>query len=284
MRRRWTTALLAVAALVALACEEGGGIGEPDPSAPATPRGDLPSSIAALGDSVTAGFGTCLALVKCHRNSWSTGGSIRVDSHYRRLKAANPAIEDRAYNYAVPGARASGLAAQAASAVRSKVEYVTVLIGANDACQARVEDMTAVTDFRRGVDVALAALKKGLPKARVLVVSIPDLNRLWEIGHTNERAVRAWSEGICPALLANATSTASADVSRRSAVAKRVDAYNGQLAAACKAYGKRCTWDNGAVHKVRFTLDMVNRIDYFHPDTDGQKKLAAVTYPRRFSA
>jgi hypothetical protein len=116
----------------------------------------------------------------------------------------------------------------------------------------------------------------------VLVASVPDLNRLWEIGHTEERAVRAWNKGICQSLLANPTSTASADVSRRSAVAKRVDAYNSQLAAACRAYGSRCLHDGGAVHEVRFSLDMINRVDWFHPDTDGQRKLAEVTYPRRF--
>jgi lysophospholipase L1-like esterase len=271
-----------VAALVALACKEGGASADPEPSSGSTPRGDLPSSMAALGDSVTSGFGTCLALVKCHRNSWSTGESARVDSHYRRIKDDNSAIDGRGYNYSVPGARASGLTAQARQAVQSKVEYVTVLIGANDACRAMVGDMTPVESFRSSVDEALAVLKKGLPKARVLVVSVPDLNRLWEIGHADKSAVKAWSNGICPALLANPTSTAKADADRRAAVGKRVDAYNSQLAAACKAYGKRCVYDGGAVHKVRFTLDMLNRLDYFHPDTEGQHKLAEVTFGRAF--
>jgi lysophospholipase L1-like esterase len=281
MRRRWTTALLALAALTALACEEGA-VGAPEPST--SPRGDLPSSMAALGDSITSGFGACITVVSCQRYSWSTGSSSQVDSHYRRLRETNKAIDDRAFNYSVPGARVSGLPAQAASAVKAKAEYVTVLIGANDACRGRVEDMTSVADFRRELDRALATLRKGLPKARVMVASVPDLNRLWEIGHTEERAVRAWNQGICPALLANPTSTASADASRRSAVAKRVDAYNGQLAAACRAYGSRCGYDGGAVHKVRFTLDMINRADWFHPDADGQRKLADVTYPRRFTS
>jgi lysophospholipase L1-like esterase len=272
-----------VAALVALACKEGGASADPDPPSGSTPpRGDLPSSMAALGDSVTSGFGTCLTLVKCHRNSWSTGDSARVDSHYRRIKRDNEAIDDRAFNYSVPGARASGLTAQARQAVQSKVEYVTVLIGANDACRATVADMTPVASFRSSVDEALAVLKKGLPKARVLVVSIPDLNRLWQIGHQDEGAVKAWRKGVCPALLANATSTAKADADRRAAVGKRVDGYNSQLAAACKAYGKRCVYDGGAVHKFRFTLDMLNRLDYFHPDTEGQHKLAEVTFGRAF--
>lgn len=280
MRRRWTTALLALAALTALACEEGGAAGGPKPST--SPRGNLPSSMAALGDSITSGFAACVTIVSCGRYSWSTGSSSQVDSHYRRIREGNDAIDDRAYNYSDPGARVSALPAQAASAVKAKAAYVTVLIGANDACRDRVQDMTSVTAFRRDLDRTLATLKDGLPKSLVLVASVPDLNRLWEIGHTEERAVRAWNKGICQSLLANPTSMASADVSRRSAVAKRVDAYNSQLAAACKAYGSRCLHDGGAVHKVRFSLDMINRVDWFHPDTDGQRKLAEVTYPRRF--
>jgi lysophospholipase L1-like esterase len=282
MRRRWPTLLLALAAIAALACEEGGSAGRP----PATgkPASDLPSSMAALGDSITTGFGACITMVHCERQSWSTGTSLQVKSHYRRLRADNRAIDDRNHNYAQNGAVVADLPAQAKRAVGAKVEYVTVLIGANDVCQPRVDLMTPVADFRHDLDIALRSLKKGLPKARVLVVSIPDLNRLWEVGHTEERAVRAWARGTCPALLANPKSTAQPDASRRAAVAKRVDAYNAQLAAACKAYGKLCTYDGGAAHRVRFDLDMVNRLDWFHPDSEGQKKLAEVTYPRRFAA
>lgn len=234
--------------------------------------------MAALGDSITTGFGTCLVLSNCQRNSWSSGDGLRVDSHYRRLLEANPAIRGNGHNQAAAGARARQLPEQATAAVNAKADYVTVLIGANDACRGRIEDMTEVTDFRSEVDRALAVLKQGRPKARVLVVSIPDLYRLWEIGHPEAQVVRVWDRGICPALLANPTSTADADTSRRSLFRARIDAYNKQLVAACKAYGSRCRSDGGAVHRVRFSVDMLNRLDYFHPDVDGQNKLAEVTW------
>lgn len=234
--------------------------------------------MAAIGDSISAGFGTCLSLSNCSRNSWSTGDGLRVDSHYRRLLEANPAIRGNGHNQAVVGARARELPDQATAAVRANVDYVTVLIGPNDACRGRIEEMTDVTDFRAEVDQALAVLKQGRPKARVLVLSIPDLYRLWEIGHSEAQVVRAWNRGICPALLANPTSTAADDVSRRSLFRARIDAYNKELAAACRAYGSRCRHDGGAVHRVQFSLDMLNRLDYFHPDVDGQNKLAEVTW------
>src|SRR3712207_9326313 len=95
------------------------------------------------------------------------------------------------------------------------------------------------------------------------------------------RAVRAWSRGLCPSLLADPTSGADADAERRRAVRDRVDDYNRQLRAACRAYGDRCRYDGGAAHRVRFTLAMVSRLDYFHPSVDGQDRLAEATWPRR---
>ncbi|MBF9128724.1 SGNH/GDSL hydrolase family protein [Plantactinospora sp. S1510] len=278
MSRRWTAAVTAVLAAFALACDgaQGGG-NQPDPPAQ-PPRPGLPTSMAALGDSITAGFGSCLTLAACQRNSWSTGDGARVESLYRRLREVNPAIRGKVHNESAGGARVAGLADQARDAVRAKVGYVTVLIGANDACRGGIDDMTSVSAFRKSLDSGLAALKKGLPKAQVLVVSIPDLYRLWEVGHTNDRAVRVWRDRVCPALLANAASTAPADRTRRSTFRARIDAYNQQLAAACRAYGSRCRYDGGAVHRVRFGLDLVNQLDYFHPNVAGQNKLAEVTW------
>ena len=280
--RRWHVIGLAVLAALALACQ-GTGVARPAPSSGTTSTAGWPSSMAALGDSITAGFGSCFALVACARLSWSTGDDTSVDSHYRRIRDVNAKIRDHAHNYAEPGARTADLNDQARSAVAAKAQYVTVLIGANDACARQLRDMTPVRTFRGQLDTALRTLKKGLPKSRVLVVSIPDLYRLWQLGHGNEQAVRAWNLGICPSLLANPTSTAAADERRRRQVADRIDAYDRQLADACRAYGKRCRWDGGEVHGVRFSLDLVNHLDYFHPSSEGQATLARVTWPGRIT-
>ncbi|MEV4708794.1 GDSL-type esterase/lipase family protein [Actinoplanes sp. NPDC049316] len=280
LRRRHTIALAVLSAL-ALACD--GAAADPAATGRPEPVSGLPSTMAALGDSITAGFGSCAVFVACSRNSWSTGGSDDVDSHYRRLRTANPKIKGQARNFAVPGALAADLPAQAYAAVDARAQYVTVLIGANDACADDVAGMTSVRAFRGHVDKALSILRKGLPKARVLVVSVPDIRRLWRLGHDEPAAVRAWRHGVCPSLLANPTSTAAADEQRRDRVAGRIDAYNDELARACEAYGGHCRWDGGAVHRVRFSLDLVNKGDYFHPNVAGQNRLADATYPVRFS-
>ncbi|MEH0983544.1 GDSL-type esterase/lipase family protein [Micromonospora sp. CPCC 205556] len=276
MPRRWVAAVACLLALAALACEQGDGPA-PRPSGGQTPPG-LPDTMAALGDSITTGFGSCLVLTSCARNSWSTGDGIRVDSHYRRLLDRGAALRGRGHNHAAPGARAAALAGQARAAVRDRADYVTILIGANDACREDADRMTPVATFRGQVDRALRVLREGRPAARVLVVSVPDLYRLWEVGHTDSRAVRAWRAGICPALLAAPTSTAPADRARRAAFRQRVRAYNAELVAACRAYGSRCRHDGGAVHRARFTLDDLNRLDWFHPNVAGQNRIADATF------
>ena len=284
----WVVAVLIVALLAANGSADvappAGADGVAPPAAGKRIAG-LPSSMTALGDSVTAGVGTCVPTdlgLGCEAYSWSTGTAPEVNSHYRRILAHNPAIAGRAYNLAEHGAHAADLPAQAQAAVRLKAQYVTILIGANDACARNPDDMTPVDDFRYFIDLALDALRTGLPKARVLIVSIPNLYRLWEVGHRLLLTRFVWLLGECPSLLDRPTSMAPADKRRRSRVANQVKRYNKELAEACRRYGDRCRWDGGEVYRTRFSLEHVNFFDRFHPSITGQRRLAAVTYPGRF--
>jgi lysophospholipase L1-like esterase len=293
VNRRIAAVVAVVLALVALACKGegadtgGGSVRSGRTPADRTPaakvRTDLPSSMVALGDSITVGFGACLGLGPCLRNSWATGDGTLVDSHYQRILAGNPAIKGNAHNLATSGATVDDLPGQAAAAVGNRPDYVTILIGANDACQPHIGDMTSRNDFQAQFSAALHTLRAGLPKARVLVVSIPDVYHVWEVAHTKRIAQDVWGLGVCQSLLANPTSTASADVARRQQFKDRVDAYDSVMAAACKDYGSRCRYDNGAAHSVAFTIDELNSLDYFHPDDLGQDHLAKVTYPDTFT-
>jgi len=278
MSRRWALLTLSLLALLALACESPGRGPDSDPDEAMPPVKGYPSSMVALGDSLTAAYGSCLAPTSCPRNSWATGGGTRVDSHYRRILKANPAIREHARNLARPGARVRDLPGQATAAAARKADYVTILVGGNDACRG---EMTSVASFRAEFDAALASIRKDLPNARVLVVSIPDIYRVWELGHTNKVAVGVWKSGICPNLLSNPTSTATADVARRTAFRSRITAYNGQIRAACAEYGHRCRYDN--VANLAFTFTMLSAIDFFHPNAAGQEALADQTYPGSFT-
>jgi lysophospholipase L1-like esterase len=206
-----------------------------------------------------------------------------VNSHYLRIRAVNPQLDGRNYNEARTGAKAADLPGQASAAVSRGAQYVTVLIGANDACTGSEATMTPVATFRGHIDNALGRLKTGLPAAGVMVISIPDLRRLWDVGRVSSSARAAWSLfGICQSMLANPTSTAQPDVDRRARVRQRVIDYNTQLAQACAAYGPNCRFDGNAVFGYPFVLSQVSTWDYFHPNTTGQTVLASITYAAGF--
>jgi lysophospholipase L1-like esterase len=267
--------------LTALAVLIGSVVVVPVPAA-ADP-GPPPGSMSSLGDSITRGFNACGWYVDCTSRSFSTGDNSAVNAHYLRIRAVNPAINGRNYNDSQTGADSADLLGQANSAVSRGVGYVTVLIGANDACTGSESSMTPVGTFRANIDAGLNRLRSGLPGARVYVISVPDIQRLWSVGRGSGSARTAWSLfGICQSMLANPTSNAQADVDRRNRVRQRVVDYNTQLAAACAAYGANCTFDNNAVFNYPFALDQLSGWDYFHPNATGQQVLANVTYAAGF--
>lgn len=245
--------------------------------------GPAPASMASMGDSITRGFNACGWYVDCTSRSFSTGNDAEVNSHYLRIRAVNSAINGRNHNAARTGAKSADMVGQANTVVSQGVQYVTILIGANDVCTSSESSMTAVSTFRSNIDAALARLKSGLPNARIFVISIPDIHRLWSVGRSSLAARTAWGLfGICQSMLANPTSNAQADVDRRNRVRQRVIDYNGQLAAACTAYGPNCKFDGNAVFNYPFVLDQLSGWDYFHPNTSGQAVLARVSYAAGF--
>jgi lysophospholipase L1-like esterase len=236
--------------------------------------------MAALGDSITRAFAACGGGGDCVETSWATGTAEHVNSHAQRL-----GIDDSAsrHNLAVSGARVAGLASQVDAAVRARPDYVTVLIGANDACAADEAEMTSIEEYTRAFDVALDELVDGLPEARILVLSVPDLARLWEVGKDRPDVRRIWeSSGVCPSMLADPTDTSTGAQARRDQVTARLQAYNAAMAAACARHAPQCRDDGNAVFDYRFDLDDVSRVDYWHPSGRGQATLARVAWNAGF--
>lgn len=249
----------------------------------AADAGPPPNSMASMGDSITRGFNACGWYIDCTSRSFSTGDYSTVNSHYLRIRSVNSTINGRNYNDARSGAKSADMYGQAGSAVSQGVGYVTMLIGANDACTSSESTMTPVSTYRANIDSALNRLKSGLPNAKIYLVSVPDIHRLWYVGKNSGGALTAWSVfGICQSMLANPTSTAQADVDRRTRVRQRVIDFNAQLAQACAAYGANCAYDNNAVFNYPFALNQLSTWDYFHPNTSGQQVLASASYAAGF--
>jgi lysophospholipase L1-like esterase len=274
MRRPTHTALVAALVAVLLALTTAA----PAVAARKAPPGQTsyPSSMASLGDSITRGFNAAGWFADWPDRSWSTGSHSAVNSHYSRLLAHNKKL--KAYNNARSGAKMGELPTQASSTVSQGAEYVTILMGANDACTSTEAQMTPVADFTAQFRTAMDTLAAQSSQPKVLVASIPDLYRLYLVGKDSSSARSAWSAyNICQSMLANPLSTDQADEDRRARVRQRVIEFNSALAEVCGTYAF-CKFDGDAVFGYPFTLDQLSTWDYFHPNTTGQAVLAEVTY------
>lgn len=243
----------------------------------------VPASMAALGDSVTRAYNTNGWYQDAPQNSWATGDDPGIKSQYQRILVKNPKIQGKSYNDAKTGAKSDALVGQAQSAVSQQADYVTILMGANDACTDSESAMTPVDQFGQRVTDALNTLQRGRPGVRVFIASIPDLGKLYDAGKGHLSARAAWSLlGVCKSMLAHPDSNNTADQQRRSRVRERVIAYNKKLDEACRAANHAasgsCRFDGNAVFNANVTVDELSRWDYFHPNVAGQKQLADVTY------
>lgn len=253
------------AALTAAALFFGGTAAEASTAPP------LPHSMAAIGDSISQASTTCWLLYACPQNSWSTGWSSAVDSQASRLRAQGARL--LAFDDAVPGATSADMAQQAGWAVDEHAQYVTVEVGANDACASTVAGMTPVATYRQNVQDALRTLAGSPEHPQIFVASIPNLQQLWTVEHTNPRAQLAWSLlGECNDVLARTATDAD-----RAAVQTQIGLYDSALSQVCAAT-PNCRYDGGAVTNAPFTSADISTVDYFHPSLAGQHELAAVTW------
>jgi lysophospholipase L1-like esterase len=236
----------------------------------------LPSSIAAIGDSITQAYDVCCYYGNHPGNSWSTGSAWwdGINSHYERILALKPTISGQNYNDAVSGARMVDAPGQAADAVSQRARYVTILMGANDVCKSSISGMTSVDTYRAQFHQTLETLEAGLPSsAHIFVSSIPNIYRLWQLFHDSYTARSVWSiANICQSMLSS-TNTES----DRQFVLAREKAFNDVLAQECGTHAN-CRFDGYAVFNYAFTTSQVSKLDYFHPSLSGQAALAAVTW------
>jgi len=251
----------------------------PPPSPSPTPTTPPTIVVAALGDSITQAMMTCSGLTTCSANSWATGTNTAVQSIATRLNATTR------YNNAVSGVKADALLGQAQAAVTQGAQYVTIEIGANDACTPTVGTMTPVGlvadpnptptpgTFATSIKAGLAALAASPAQPVILIASIPNLKTLWSINYLNYSARFTWSVlGICQSMLANPSVATGPDDARRNTVQAQVTAYNTVLQQAC-AITPKCRFDS-TIAGIPFVAADISTRDYFHPSIAGQTKLA----------
>ena len=288
MRRLVSTAAVTAALLLACAaCTV-----PPDAQPPVAPTGSAPTAdaaaptpaptgppttVAVLGDSLSRGFNACAHYGDCPSVSWAGGSDDRIDSLATRIgQLTDGPVTVK--SFAKSGATVADLRRQVASAVATRPDLITLLIGANDVCRATLDEMTPTATYSAAITSALQEISLYAPNAVVLVASVPDVTGLVEVAGKDPTAQFLWrSAGGCATALADPESATFDSADRRRQVDARLDEYDTVLAGACIAL-PRCVYDGGALHAYRPDLDQLSALDRFHPSVQGLKELARVEW------
>jgi lysophospholipase L1-like esterase len=241
-----------------------------DPPAPTPARPGKPTSVAAVGDSITQSTGTGRLSAENPKNNWATGWE--VSSVAARLGVPT----NKRYNLSANGDRMSDFAPQinngksggsgSVPPLPADTGLVLVELGGNDLCKDTVADMTSTATYRSQFRAGLAAVANRAPDALIQVMSVPDIYNLWYIRGAPQNSTyhpepesgqasgingaRFYWDGLtavgvkfpCQSLLTNPDSYSQGDRDRRAAVRARNKEYNAILADEC---GKvlRCRYD-----------------------------------------
>jgi lysophospholipase L1-like esterase len=232
-----------------------------------------PNSMASTGDSITRAYDAVCCFSDSPQYSWSTGTGSQVNSQYRRLLSLNPTISGHVFNDAKTGAKMADLDGQLVTVAAQKVDYVTVLMGANDLCTSNAASMTPTTTFADQFRTALNKFFQASPNTKMQLLSIPNIYQLYTTGKYSPSARNAWSFfGICQSMLRSSNTEAD-----RQLVVARESADNQALAAECGRFAN-CLWDGYASFNFAFPLSDLSTIDYFHPNIAGQNDAARISW------
>jgi lysophospholipase L1-like esterase len=257
----------AATALVALVAVSG--------ASPSRDNDGPPTSIAALGDSITTA--ACADGVSCTdtpADSWSTGTNPAVDSHLLRLRAI---LKNRlpvdAMNFASNSfVTMADVPTQAMQARRALAGYVTIEIGENDLCAG-----TPIPTFRAELKHGLAVLTGGAYAKRIppkiLLLSIENLAAHWRVLHADPVARKAFESGAgLDCGLGSAVSRA-----RLAQVEARARALNAVEAEVCSSI-PYCLYDGGTYFNLPLHARYFSPADYQHLSLAGQRALAAAEW------
>ena len=171
------------------------------------------------------------------------------------------------FNDAVNGARMDDIFGQAQIAISQSPEYITILMGGNDACRPSLAEMTDPAVYENYFRQAMENLTAELPDTKIIVVALPDIYQLYDVGIAKGCSWLWPIAGICRAL----TGSNAAD---RLIFRQRVIEYNQILQNVTLEYGQLYA---PSIFDLQFTTSDI-AWDCFHPSIDGQMKIAEVSW------
>jgi len=231
-----------------------------------------PNSMATIGDSISRGALADDSLDDDQpEHVWSTGydAGDACYSHYERILAANSGISGNNLNNAWNGAQSDDLLAQSNTTVSQAVQYVTIEMGGNDVCGDSTAEMTTTATWQYRWNEAIDVLQAGLPGADILVCSVVNVRRVYDVGRYDLGCQLKWNTFTwCKNMLVNGST-------QRTEATNQLLAYNSALSSLTAAQG---VWYDADVYSYAFSKGQLSSIDCFHPDTSLDGALANVTY------
>lgn len=220
--------------------------------------------------------------------SWTTGSSKKVLSHRKRLEKMS-GKKIKFHNSGITGAKI-GLVWQKELPELKKwsqdnlgknyPDYVTLMIGANDLCTGSADTITEPEKFEEHLDKILEELLINSNDTKVLVSAFPNVNLLPEILFDSKWGARKtcadlWKKfPICPAI------TRAKNEEQLNKVQEYYDRYHdiieSKIADLRLIYGDRIRYAS-KIQEESFTEDDI-AVDCFHPNYNGQKKLARKSF------
>lgn len=210
---------------------------------------------AALGDSGTTAFNADEGWNN-KEYSWATGTKIK--SHAERLRKMFDDV--KVINMAIPGVDSFDLPRQAEQASRVPLDYVTILIGANDFCEKTLNQEA----FAVNIEKSIAIIKGKSPGAKILLSSLPNIPKVRAVAETME------CKGIWPEAMKHC------DVSDTAWFIENWGKMNKKLEQiAMKTDGVKYS---PALANREITAEGISTVDCFHPSVAGQEAIAEMTW------
>ena len=227
--------------------------------------------IISMGDSITAGFNTRWpGDLSNSRYNWSTGSSKRVESHLHKLKEII-SHKIKPINVAKSRSTSYQLKQQLEKVKAPTIDYLTLLIGANDVCDWQEDYAESQQKFRNNVHDIIEKAIEINTEVRIVLPAIPNMYRIYSQG--KDKCGGRWDYfEACPSLLSSKRTN-----EERLAFRDRLISANETLQELATNFTDNVKYV-GEVYDYEFTLDHVSRIDCFHPSIKGQNELARITW------
>ena len=112
--------------------------------------------------------------------------------------------EVKAYNMAKGGARSKDLPKQAIKLAKKKVDYATILIGANNLCDWKTSNQQQLDQFEKDVRTSINTLLESNRNIKIFLAPVPDMYNLWWINRNNNKCTKMWDTfNICSSILSS---------------------------------------------------------------------------------